>query len=444
MSALGSLRARLLAAGVLGATIIIMLATLLLGEAFRSANEKAFDRALLGELDGLVAAVETGTDGQISMPSELAGNSYQALFSGHYWQVEHGDTSLRSRSLWDSALQAGPAPGTSIQWRNETGPNGEPLRVAAREVRLPHTRHRTLFMVAADRAQLLRDATTFRWQVAATLAVLAIVLLAVLAYQVRYVLAPLRRLSLSVAAVRTGTMSRLPTGDLPAEIIPLADHVNELLEHHERTVDRARTAAQDLAHALKTPLSVLALEAQQPGPDLPDTLRRELARIQSAVERQARGTLAADPRQRTSIAAVATALVGLIAKVHASRGLVFESMVPEGLWFAGAADDLEEMLGNLLDNAGKWARTRVRIAAGGDINRVWLEVRDDGPGLPEAQLEAVQARGVRLDEAVPGSGLGLAIVQQIAGSYGGKLVLATSHSGLVARLELPAAVAPGV
>lgn len=441
MNVPSSLRARLLAAGVIGAALIIVLATVLLGEAFRSANERAFDRALAVELDRLVAAAETGADGGVSMPVPPASDAYQALFSGQYWQVDHGALTLRSRSLWDSALTVTASQDGKVRWRDATGPNNEPLRLATRDVRLPHSRQRTQFTVAADRTGLLRDAANFRWQVAATLAVLAIVLLAVLAYQVRYVLAPLRRLSRAVAAVRAGDMTRLPTADLPAEVLPLANHVNELLGHHERTVDRARSAAQDLAHALKTPLSVLALEADRPGPDLPATLRRELARIQSAVDRQARGALAADPRQRTLIAPVAAALVEVMAKVHGPRGLAFQVAVPEGLVFAGAADDLEEMLGNLLDNAGKWARSMVTVAAGGGAGRVWLEVRDDGPGLPESQLDNVQARGVRLDEAVPGSGLGLAIIRQIAASYGGVLHLSSARPGLLARLDLPAAKA---
>lgn len=434
--AITSLRARLLLAGVLGALLIVGVATALIGEAFYRANQRAFDRQLRADLDHLVALSESGTDGRPALPKPPDGSWFDAVYSGRYWQIDHGTQQIRSRSLWDSALSPiDGAPG-ALLLSDAVGPKGEPLRVVSRDARLPHSTERTRFTVAADRSALIADAAEFRWFVAVTMIVLTLVLLGVLWYQVRYVLAPLRHLSASVADVRSGLATRLVTATLPSEVVPLANHVNELLSHHERTVARARTAAQDLAHSLKTPMSVLALEAANPGAGLPEVLRRELARMQSAVDRQTQGALAADPRERTSLADVVTSILAVMVRVHAPRAVTFQSEVADAFVFAGSRDDLEEMLGNLLDNAGKWATCGVHVSASRHGEMLQIDVIDDGPGLPADQLEMVQGRGVRLDTSVPGSGIGLAIVRQIAESYGGRLQLKNDH-GLTATLTLP-------
>jgi len=434
--AITSLRARLLLAGVLGALLIVGVATALIGEAFYRANQRAFDRQLRAELDHLVALSESGTDGQPALPKPPDGSWFDAVYSGRYWQIDHGAQQIRSRSLWDSALSPiDGAPG-ALLLSDAVGPKGEPLRVASRDARLPHSTERTRFTVAADRSALIADAAEFRWFVAVTMIVLTLVLLGVLWYQVRYVLAPLRHLSASVADVRCGLATRLETATLPSEVAPLANHVNELLSHHERTVARARTAAQDLAHALKTPMSVLALEAANLGAGFPDVVRLELARMHAAVDRQTHGALTADPRERTPVAAVVARIMVVMERVHAARKVTFTNEVTDTLIFAGSTDDLEEMLGNLLDNAGKWATHAVHVSASRDGAFLQIGITDDGPGLPADQLAKVQDRGVRLDTRVPGSGIGLAIVRQIAESYGGHLQLTTT-GGLKATLVLP-------
>jgi signal transduction histidine kinase len=205
---------------------------------------------------------------------------------------------------------------------------------------------------------------------------------------------------------------------------------------------RARRSAEDLAHALKTPLTVLTTEAAGDGRDWRSTLRSETARMQASIDRYLAVGVAADHQQRTPVAPVVAALCGLMQRVHGERGVAFACDAEAAGVFAGAREDLEEMLGNLLDNAGKWAARRVEVKVSRAGNRIQIEVNDDGSGLPEDDLERVLGRGVRLDQRAPGSGLGLAIVADIAESYGGSLVLRNGAPGLQATLTLPAGL-PG-
>lgn len=434
-----SLRLRLLLGGLLGVALAALVAALWLGEAFAEASERAFDRQLQQELESLLASAEVDEAGRFELRSEPEDRHYAQPFSGHYWWVTVGDRRFRSRSLWDGELaaplpeRAGPARSLDL-----TGPRGEPLRARLQAVRFPRLEQPAVFLVAADRTQLSADAARFRRVAAVTVAIVAGGLLLVLVLMVMLGLRPLSRLAEEVTRVRRGEIDRLATGGLPSEVAPLAGHLNELLEHHDRTVRRARTAAQDLAHALKTPLTVLSLEAERPGPRLPEVVREQVAQMRASVDRHLGRSVTVDQRARTGVAPVVERLLALMAKVHGDRNLRFEGDVPGGLVFAGGREDLEEMLGNLLDNAGKWARAQVRVGAGREGERLWIEVADDGPGLPAEASPADLGRGVRLDQRTPGSGLGLAIVQEIAEGYGGRLRLDSSPAGLRARLELPA------
>jgi len=270
----------------------------------------------------------------------------------------------------------------------------------------------------------------FRALVAIAVGLLSALFIGVLAIQVQVGLRPLRALSEALCRVRSGDQDRLEIERLPDEIVPLAGHLNELLAHHEQAMARARHAAADLAHALKTPLAVLDAAAQRPGPDLAAVVREQGARMQMAVRRQLASSAGADFRARTPVRPVATTLANMLAKVHAERGVMIDVAVPEGLRFAGSSEDLEEILGNLMDNACKWAATRVRVGGAlDDRSGLSLWVDDDGPGLSPEQAERVLSRGVRLDERVPGSGLGLAIVDDLVRGHGGQLLFSHAPIG---------------
>ena len=440
MRAVRSLRGRLLMASVAGITLASLAAAWLLGAVFERAAMGAFERRLADDLVTVIGVVARDGGGGVRLRREPADGRYARVFSGHYWEVGDGATALRSRSLWDFEPARPAASGGGVVFANLDGPQGQRLRSAERSIRLPGVAAPVRVWVASDQAIVRAEVDEFRWLAGASFALLAGALMLAAAAQVHYGLRPLRGIADTLASVRRGDSQRLDRDRLPTEVQPLAEHLNDLLDHHERMVARARTAAQDLAHALKTPLAVLDAESQSPGDGLPGAVRDQVARMRGVVERHLATGAPADTRQTAEVGPVLASLVALMASAHRGRALSLESPPLPGLRFRGARDDLEEMLGNLLDNACKWARTRVHVEAGQIKDRVWIDVRDDGPGLPEDLRDTALQRGVRLDERMPGSGLGLAIVQDIAASYGGTLVLALApEGGLAARLELPAA-----
>jgi len=282
------------------------------------------------------------------------------------------------------------------------------------------------------------------------LSVGAIGLLAAGLTQVRVGLAPFAKLRSRLAAVRQG-QSRRVEGRYPSEVQPLVDDLNALLEDRERSVARAHAKAGDLAHGLKTPLAVLAQEAERAptggGAELATTVAQQVERMRRQVDYHlAHARAAASGARlgaRCSVAESVEGLVRTLQRLHAGRGLVIETEIPGGLVVQVEREDLDEMLGNLLDNACKWARWRVTLAASGDVvgeSGVLIRVDDDGPGLNPSLQDTVLQRGVRADEASPGSGLGLAIVRDLAELYGGGVSLDRSPEGGVrAQLRLPSA-----
>ncbi|UXB39969.1 HAMP domain-containing histidine kinase [Stenotrophomonas maltophilia] len=435
MSRQSSLRRRLLLAGGVGLLLVSLLASALLGELFKRSARDRLDHELQQDMLTLVAQMEVASDGQLQLRQEPNDARFQRVFSGAYWQIAGADgrVLLQSRSLWDETLAAaGPAT------RNLAGPLQQSLRARVQQVRLPRASEPFVAVVATDRSALDADVAAFRQRTAIALGVLVAAWLAVLASQVHFGLRPLHRLGTQLERVRRGDAQRIDTQGLGAEVAPLGEELNALLEHQQRMVARARTSAQDLAHALKTPLSVLATEADGDGADWRTTVREQSARMQASVDRYLAAGLAADHRQRSDVATVAQALCRLMARVHGERGIAFTAAgIDPALQFAGASADLEEMLGNLLDNAGRWARQQVSVGADIHEGRLRIDVRDDGPGLAAEALARVVQRGVRLDEREGSSGLGLAIVGDIAASYGGRLALENSQPGLRATLWLP-------
>ncbi|MBH1364266.1 sensor histidine kinase [Stenotrophomonas maltophilia] len=435
-----SLRRRLLLVAGVGLVLVSVLASVLLGELFKRSARDRLDHELQQDMLTLLAQAEVDPEGQLRLRQEPNDARFQRVFSGAYWQIadQQGKVLLQSRSLWDQTLAA-TADGPTQ--RNLPGPMQQSLRARVQQVRLPRAAQAYVAVVANDRSALDADVAAFRQRTAIALAVLVAAWLAVLASQVHFGLRPLRGLRQQLERIRRGEAERIDRRQLDMEIAPLADELDALLDHHQRMVARARSSAEDLAHALKSPLSVLAAETQGDGRDWRRTLHEQGARMRASIDRYLAAGLAVDHRQRSEVAPAAEALCRLMTRVHAGRGIHFRVDVAPGLAFAGAVTDLEEMLGNLLDNAGKWARHDVRLRALAQQDRLHIEVRDDGPGLDEAKLESVLQRGVRLDERVEGSGLGLAIAADIAASHGGSLRLSNENPGLRARLELPLAPA---
>lgn len=443
----GSLANRIIQSAGVWLAIGLIAGGLMLSFLFRSAVERSFDSRLEMLLDHLIGAANEGSEGLVSLYRSMMDPRFDRPYSGWYWQIAAADeTPFRSRSLWDQELAVDfSTPFTTERYFTVEGPEDQILRAVARDVRLPGANHPHRFMVAADTAEMRAEITGFNQRLALWLVILGATLLGAMAIQVRYGLRPLRRIGAALSAIRSGASQRLE-GEFPQEIMPLVTEVNALLDHNAAVVERAQKHVGNLAHALKTPLTVMANEADADQGPLAAQVRRQadimrrhvdhhLARARAA----ARGSVIGS---RADVMPSARDLVRVMERIYADRGLVFDVVeeTPE-LAFRGERQDLDEILGNVLDNAGKWAHGRVRLTAAA-LDDAWLliSVEDDGPGIAEADWEKVFARGQRMDESVPGSGLGLGIVQDLTELCGGQVSLNRSPlGGLMVNLRLPRA-----
>ena len=462
-----SLRFRLLAVTVAGLTVAVVLAGLVLSGLFREHVQRQFEAALVQQLDQVTARLEFDAQGRPMIAAQaLSDPRWLKPYSGLYWQVDamapdgRGRVGvLRSRSLWDTSLtlQVDALADGAVHVHEVAGPQGAPLLVLERTVRAEGAdAARWRLIVAADLQATQAATAQFTRVLALSLAALLVLLAAAAWAQVAVGLRPLQALQQGVQDVQQARTTRLQ-GAFPAEMQPLVDDFNAVLARNAEVVERARTQAGNLAHALKTPLSVLENAARAPAPSDGAALAAlaALVREQVQVARRhidwhlARSRVAASahlPGQRTALEPVVGGLVRVMNKVHAGRGVDITAALPDApLFFAGEAQDLQEMLGNLLDNACKWARSTVRLQARADglvgsPRQMMLWVEDDGPGIGPVERAHALQRGVRLDETVPGTGLGLAIVQDLAQMYGGQLSLEVSDlGGLRAVLALPQA-----
>jgi signal transduction histidine kinase len=336
----------------------------------------------------------------------------------------------------------------NTQWGYADGPDGQRLRVLVREITLPRIaggireNGKFRFVVASSVNETETDVLRFNRTLLWSFALFSLGLLAAIAIQVRVGLVPLRAVSDGLARIREGRAQRLE-GEFPAEIAPLATELNGLIAHSSEVVGRARAHVANLAHFLKTPLTVLANEAASSPAPLADTVTRQVNSMRRQVDHylaRARAAGALDVLgSRTDISASLGDLSRVLTRMHVEKTLAIDLDVAPGLAFRGEREDFEEMAGNLLDNACKWARTKVQVKASPlETGRFMLSVEDDGPGLPPDKRSEQIERGKRLDESVPGTGLGLAIVRDISKLYGGTLTLAqASLGGLKVCLELP-------
>lgn len=440
-------------------TVIILLVTgIVLSSLYRQAVERAFDRRLGVYLRTLVADIASPEEAGEKFPQSLGEPLFELPLSGWYWQVtrvDPGKTDVRSsRSLWDGGLphlrdQGIPGSANGSRAGYVGGPEDQRLRLVERNVDLGEEGH-YLVAVAGDAAEISDETRSFDQALIITFSILTAVLLLTTTFQVRFGLAPLKRITDGLAAIRSGSAERL-TGKFPEEIAPLARETNALIETNREIVERARTHVGNLAHALKTPLSVMVNEATAHGTEpfgqkileQADIMRDQVARHLERARLAARLTVVGSV---TQAAPVVTALARTMEKIHRDKNLTIDVHADETAQFQGERPDLEEMVGNLVDNACKWATSRVAIEvvrerpdAASERQVVRVVVDDDGRGLSPSEREQVAKRGRRLDETKPGSGLGLSIVLELAGLYGGGLTLGTAPlGGLRAELVLPA------
>lgn len=457
-----SLAFRIVAFAAVWSVLGLILGSIALSSIFRRSVEASFDNRLFADMEGVVAVAELDCAGTLTIPDPLIATRFMTAFSGSYWQIASVELAegrpaqtMRSYSLRDKTLTLDPWPKPQgVREGFAVGPNKENLRYVERVITLPAsdaedenpkcTGNKSYrFAVAGNLAPVERDIAAFDNTLMLSALGLAVALLGAMVLQVRWGLAPLDEVSRSLAAIREGRASKLE-GQFPVEIQPLADELNALVAHNEEVVARARTHVSNLAHFLKTPLSVIANEVHgQPGA-IADTVARQVQVMRRQVDHYlARARTVASAKvigARTEVAPVLTDLTRALSKIYAPRGIRIERQGGDGLSFRGDRSDFEEMVGNLLDNACKWAEGEVTLtAASAERGRLKVTVADDGPGLTGEQAARVIERGERLDESKPGSGLGLGIVKEIASLYGGTLTLGRAEAGgLAAVLDLPA------
>jgi signal transduction histidine kinase len=453
-----SIAGRLIAAAALWVALMLVVGGLLLSNLFREPIEQSFEQRLGFLLDTLIAAVDLTPDGQAIQRQPMGEPRFLRQYSGWYWQVgslESGKVLGRSRSMWDFEIPLPAAGGNDATERSYAldGPLSQKLQVLEKRITEEGVPGAYVFLVATDRADLVAAIGAFNITLLWSLGVLGVGLIAAIFLQVRFGLLPLQRIRRALADVRDGRADRL-AGDFPNEIRPLADELNGLLDHTNEVLARARAHVGNLAHALKTPLAVLTNEGERPSEDVAAVVNQQTALMRRHVDHHLARARAIGQasllRSHIPLLPVLQSLARTLEKIHERAGVTITVDAEERLAFRGEQNDLEEMLGNLLDNACKWAASEVTLRAesvsapGAGGLQIRLVIDDDGPGIAPDLRSEIFDRGRRGDETKPGSGLGLAIVRDIATLYGGHVDIGDipgnpPESGLRAILTLPGA-----
>jgi signal transduction histidine kinase len=444
VSSTGSLSRRMIGIAALWISLLLLGGGLALDRVLSDAITRNFDDGMNYVLTAMIASAEIGPDGEVLFNREPADQRFLEPNSGIYYQISgKGHEDWRSRSLWDRALKVNPE-------HHDDAPHiydsnqfpGEDLRVMERSIILPGSDTRWMFMVAQAREGLDAQIKTLRSTLFESFALLALGLIVLATLQTIYGLRPLRKVRHEIVRMRAGEKNRV-TEPMPAEVLPMVEELNALLAHNERQAEEARTHAGNLAHALKTPLTVIMNAATAQSPDLGDTVIREATTMRRQVDHHLararavgrRGAAQSRAEVWASLDAVERAVQRLYPEVRIDMDGDKEAAVRV------ERQDLDEMLGNLIENAAKYGGGSVFATVGRKGAMVEILVEDDGTGIPQADRTRIFDRGVRLDSGKPGTGLGLAIVRDVAEIYGGSVALEESDDlgGALVRLRLPAA-----
>lgn len=444
----GSLSRRMLIIAAGWIVILLSVGGFALDRTLTGLISRNFDEQLENVMNAMIASAEIAPDGVVYFNRPLGDQRFLEPNSGRYWQVSgEGYEDYLSRSLWDKALtlkrdhfDAAPHLYDSYQFPDE------PLRVIERSVILPESQTRWKFAVAASRKELDEQLGRIRAILVWSFVVLGLGLFGMAVLQTWYGLGPLRRVRLAIQHLRQTGQSRL-TEPLPLEVQPLVQELNALLAHSEKQAEEARTHAGNLAHALKTPLTVVMNAATAKAPDLADTVIREAAVMRRQVDHHLARARAVGRRavglSRAGVAESVEAVLRAVTRLYERTRFDLDGNREAAV--AIERQDLDEILGNLIENAAKYGGGSVFVTIDPTSEPDWCEiwVEDDGPGIPEAERTRIFDRGARLDTGKPGTGLGLAIVRDVAEIYGGSVALEESEDlgGLLVKLRLPRAIA---
>jgi signal transduction histidine kinase len=447
-----SIAVRLAVSSVFWSFAILLIAGLILSTLYRDNTERAFDQRLLVYANTLASNLVAPGDPDRDL-GPIGDPRFELPLSGWYWQVARPNAKpgevRSSKSLFGGQLPSlAPANDDNFgQIRRGYGraPDERGLRLVERDIDLGED-GRFIIRVAGPADEIDTDARRFLFALIVTFALLGLALGFTTLLQIRFGLRPLVNLRSALGAIRRGEAERI-AGEYPRDIAPLASELNLLLDTNREILERARTQVGNLAHALKTPLSIVVNEAENAPDEVAARVREQAAVMRDQVnyylDRARAAALAGTLGTLTDVEPVIAGLARTFAKIYRDKDLTIELAITPGLRFRGEKQDLEEMVGNLIDNAAKWASRQVKVSAeiiglDDDRSRFQLLIDDDGPGLPEAARIEMLKRGRRLDETKPGSGLGLSIASDLAVLYRGSLKLEASPSGgLRAVLELP-------
>ncbi len=443
-----------LTSAVFTAFALFLISTLLIG-LFRTSSEDGFEDMLDVQLGTLLDSVTTDASGNLRGVPAFSDSRYLNLASGWYWTVEYADDSGKDR-LMSRSLGGAPLPladrslvpfseGDFKRSYTIVGPNQVPLLVLENESETGENSVALRYRVMGDRRVIDRRISQFTRQIYTYLSLFVLLSIAASALAVRFGLSPLHRVGLALQQIREGKSSRLE-GDFPPEIAPLANEMNALIDNNRRIVERSRTQVGNLAHALKTPLAVMSNEGQSLGGAKGVVIAEQTDAMQDQIQRYLQRARVAAQREsviyRAPIAPIVTPTLRVMQKLNPEKQFHFD-LPQDELVFAGEAEDFQEIIGNLLENAAKWGKRRIELRAvksrsstGAPIMSV--EISDDGPGLTESQIAAGIKRGKRMDESKPGTGLGLSIVSDTVREYGGEMKLGKSAlGGLSVTFTLP-------
>ncbi len=432
---------------IAAAWIIILLigGGIALDRVLSNAVSQSFDDQLEYVLTAMIASAEIGPDGEIRLNRELGDQRFLEPNSGIYYQITGpGYEPWYSRSLWDRSLKIeSPPSDVAVHFHDSNEFNDEPLRVADRSIKLPDSNVLWNFKVAQSRDSLDAQIAAFRQILITSFFLLALGLIILAALQTFYGLWPLRAVREAIAQMRSGKQDRI-TKALPDEVMPMVHELNGLLDHNEKQAEEARRHAGNLAHALKTPLTVIMNSATAKAGDLDETVIREATTMRRQVDHHLARARAVGRRGHShsranvwdSLESVERAVSRLYS--HVRLDMAGDKSVAARV----ERQDLDEMLGNLIENAAKYGGGSVFVTVEDAGNFVEMLVEDDGMGIPESERIRIFDRGARLDTGKPGTGLGLAIVRDVAEIYDGSVALEESEDlgGLLVRLSLPKAL----
>ncbi len=439
--------------GVAAAWILLLLVGggVALDRVLATAITQNFDDQLDYVLTAMIASAETGPDGEVRLNRPLGDQRFLEPNSGLYWQISGaGYDAFRSRSLWDQRLAVGAPHKDRVAHFRDAEQLGEKLRVVERDITLPLSKTRWRFQVAQSRGGLDEQIGSLRRTLVRSFALLGLGLFVMAALQTFYGLWPLRKLKIAIANMRAGRAQRVEQERLPREVAPLVDELNGLIEHNEKQAEEARRHAGNLAHALKTPLTVIINAATARSEDLSETVFREASTMRRQVDHHLARARAVGRRghahSRAAVWASLEAVERAVGRLYPKIRIDIDG--DKAAQVHVERQDLDEMLGNLIENAAKYGGGSVFITvvsegAPGPVAQarfVEFQIEDDGLGIPEAERQHIFDRGARLDTGKPGTGLGLAIVRDVAEIYGGSVTLDESEDlgGLLVRLRLPA------